>query len=96
MTNAKSNARAQDLKKHAQSLAEAGVKVQVVAVGNEVNEEELLEVTSNELPLLRVQAYEEPQTVISNSAWIVGGTEFLFSLGYNIHVSEEYCGQVSL
>ena len=67
-------------------MTEAGVKVQVVAVGNDVNEDELLEVTSNELPLLRVQPYEEPQTVISNSAWIVGGmTEVIFSLGYDIH-----------
>ena len=73
LTNAKSNARAQDLKKHAQSLADAGVKVQVVAVGNDVNEDELLQVTSNELPLLRVQPYEDPRAVISNSAWIVGG-----------------------
>ena len=73
LTNAKSSARTNDLKKHAQSLHEAGVKVQVVAVGNDINEEELKQMTSEQVPLLRVQPYEEPQSVVHNAAWILGG-----------------------
>lgn len=73
LTNAKSNSRSHDLKRHAQSLHDCGVKVRVIAVGNEINEDELQQLTSDEVPLLRVQPYEEPHSVVNNAAWIVGG-----------------------
>ncbi|XP_046848822.1 collagen alpha-3(VI) chain-like isoform X2 [Xenia sp. Carnegie-2017] len=72
LTNAKSSARTQDLKKHSQSLTDAGVKVQVVAIGNDINEDELVQITSNEIPLLRIQPYEDPHTVLKETAWIIG------------------------
>lgn len=65
-TNGKSAARANELKKHAQNLAEMNTKLIMVAIGDEVSVEELLEVTSNEESIVRAQPEDDHQKLVAS------------------------------
>ena len=65
-TNGKSTARVNELKKHAHNLSELNTKLIVVAVGDNVNVEELLEVTSNEESIVRTQPEDDHKQLFSS------------------------------
>jgi hypothetical protein len=65
-TNGKSNARANELKKNAQNLTDLNVKLIVVAIGDDVSVEELLEVTSNEESIVRTQPDDDHETLFAS------------------------------
>jgi hypothetical protein len=65
-TNGKSSARANELKKHAQALNELNTKLIVVAIGDDVSVEELLEVTSSEESIVRTQPEDDHQELFAS------------------------------
>ena len=58
-TNGKPSARANDLKRHAASLAELNTKLIVVAIGDEVNVEELNEIVPTKTSIVQTQPEDE-------------------------------------
>ena len=65
-TNGKSSGRANELKKHAQILTDMNTKLIVVAVGDDVSVEELLDVTSNEESIVRIQPEDDHQELFAS------------------------------
>lgn len=65
-TNGKSGARANELKKHGQNLTELNTKLIMVAVGDDVNVEELLDVTSSEESIVRTQPEDDHKALFSS------------------------------
>ena len=65
-TNGKSNARVNELKKYAQNLTDMNTKLIVVAIGDDVSVEELLEVTSNEESIVRTQPEDDHKVLFAS------------------------------
>ena len=92
-TNGKSSGRANELKKHAQILTDMNTKLIVVAVGDDVSVEELLDVTSNEESIVRIQPEDDHQELFASivSINIEGNlSAFVFTVIYlaDLTVSE--------
>lgn len=78
-TNGKSSSRANELKKHAQILADMKTKLIVVAVGDDVSVEELLEVTSSEESIVRIQPEDDHQALLGSIVRINIEGKWIFS-----------------
>lgn len=65
-TNGKSSARVNELKKHAQNLADINTKVIVVAIGDDVSSEELLEITKDEQGIVMTQPEDNHREMFVN------------------------------
>lgn len=73
-TNAQSKARSQDLQQHSKDLHESGVKVVVVAIGSDVSEKELNDLSSHGEPVVRTQPDDDAHAVVKSVASGVLGT----------------------
>lgn len=74
-TNAQSKARSHDLQKHSKDLQESGVKVVVVAIGSDVSEQQLNDLSVNGEPVLRTQPDDDVHSLVKGMATGVLSTE---------------------
>lgn len=65
-TNAKSNARTQDLQQFSRNLQEAGVKIVVVAIGSDVSDEQLRSIQGE--AVVRTQPHDDVGIVVKSVA----------------------------